>query len=196
MFKLKRISNRMFLVGSLVVFIFGFIILNCSVNNVYAQCEECEVDFGNEDYALKQAAKYITVDEYGRKTINVVGAKQSNEDKYIVRILEIAEQIQKDEGFSEEILNNYSVDAEAHAYSNLSRYGHYCGKGNDGWDKTPIDDLDRACKVHDRCYVWGGNNTQCNATFCSSLNKIIANNSETTYKGAYARSARLIFCWF
>ena len=89
MFKLKRISKRMLLVGSLVVFVFGFIILNCSVNNVYAQCEECEVDFGNEDYALKQAAKYITVDEYGRKTIDVVGAKKSNEDKYIVRILEI-----------------------------------------------------------------------------------------------------------
>lgn len=193
---MKKTCEKMFFISGLVILIFCFIIAGSDINKAYAQCEECSINFENEDDALKEAAKYITIDEDGRKIIDILGAKQSNEDKYIIRILEIAEQIQQDEEIAINSLSSHSLNVEPKLYNNLSRYGHYCGKGNDGWNKTPIDDLDRACKAHDRCYVWGGNNTQCNATFCSSLNKIIAKNPKTTYKGAYARSARLIFCWF
>ncbi len=31
-------------------------------------------------------------------------------------------------------------------------HGNYCGPGNNGLDKAPIDELDAACRRHDLCF--------------------------------------------
>ncbi|MEI3612212.1 phospholipase A2 family protein [Pseudogracilibacillus sp. SO30301A] len=77
----------------------------------------------------------------------------------------------------------------------IGNYGRYCGKGNKGG--SPIDDLDRACQVHDGCFLGFKNtstkNKQCNQRFVKALLPIIQANSEFTKKGAYARVAAYLF---
>lgn len=80
----------------------------------------------------------------------------------------------------------------AMARINMLVYGNYCGKGNNG--KKPIDDLDSACKSHDACYVWGGNNTKCNHNFGLKLLPIIQRSNALSYKHLVATTAFSIFC--
>ena len=46
-------------------------------------------------------------------------------------------------------------------------YGRYCGScdGNGGRD-SPIDELDRACFFHDKCYIGGGDT--CDQCYCNA----------------------------
>lgn len=74
----------------------------------------------------------------------------------------------------------------------LSHYGNYCGKGNNG--KKPIDNLDKACQAHDKCYKgFGKGNKKCNTEFRKKLQPIIKATKATSHKGAYARAAMLLF---
>ncbi|RFA35946.1 hypothetical protein CAI16_06725 [Virgibacillus dokdonensis] len=77
----------------------------------------------------------------------------------------------------------------------IGNYGRYCGKGNKGG--KPIDNLDKACQAHDRCFLGFKNkstkNKECNQRFVRALLPIIQANSELTKKGAYARAAAYLF---
>lgn len=55
----------------------------------------------------------------------------------------------------------------------LLNYGRYCGPGNSG-PGNPVDDLDTACRSHDRCYgKHGHGNKQCDKDFVATLRKIL-----------------------
>ena len=42
-------------------------------------------------------------------------------------------------------------------------HGNYCGYGNRGYDKPPVDDLDAACMRHDQCFDQTNRSCGCNA---------------------------------
>ena len=42
------------------------------------------------------------------------------------------------------------------AHGALLIHGNYCGPGNRGYDKAPVDALDAACRRHDLCTPDGG----------------------------------------
>lgn len=42
-------------------------------------------------------------------------------------------------------------------------HGNYCGYGNRGYDKPPVDELDAACRRHDLCYERTNSSCSCNA---------------------------------
>ncbi|NME50441.1 phospholipase A2 family protein [Enterococcus cecorum] len=75
----------------------------------------------------------------------------------------------------------------------IGAYGNYCGKGNKGWNKKPIDDLDSACREHDKCFKgFFKNNDKCNRDFIRKLLPIIQANPGTK-KGIYAMAAAKLF---
>lgn len=105
---------------------------------------------------------YLTINESGLKKFDEKEALENEENEQLIElgntINELTAGIDKDPD---------SIQARA----SWLIYGNYCGPGNTGG--TPIDDLDRACQIHDRCYVWFGDNTQCNRLFVNRLLPII-----------------------
>lgn len=57
---------------------------------------------------------------------------------------------------------------------NSPYYGNFCGPFTTNMKAKPIDELDKACRTHDRCYGkhgWG--NKQCDRDFVSILKRIM-----------------------
>lgn len=42
-------------------------------------------------------------------------------------------------------------------------HGNYCGYGNRGYDRAPVDELDAACMRHDQCFDATNRSCSCNA---------------------------------
>ena len=52
-------------------------------------------------------------------------------------------------------------------------HGNFCGPGNRGLDKAPIDELDAACRSHDLCYGSAPITTcSCNAGLARDASKV------------------------
>lgn len=141
-----------------------------------------------DDPILTEARMYMEINSDGEKYFNLEKAIKDEASEEAIKIGIIANDIIK--GYKSEEENKITPFV---SFGRIGEYGHYCGKGNDGWDKYPIDELDAACENHDRCYSWDGDNTSCNARFCRELDSIIE-NSIGFVKVNYARAAKLIFC--
>lgn len=135
--------------------------------------------------------QYIAVDNNGSVKFNLQKAKQ---DQQSIDVLNVGNAI-----------NDLSLNIEAEGYTStvngvfralfpIGSYGNYCGKGNNGWNKKPVDDLDAACRAHDVCFKgFNAKSKSCNRAFISKLRPIANRTPITTYKGVYARAAIKLF---
>lgn len=133
-----------------------------------------------------------------------------NEQGLPVINLEVADEI----GISKEtrivavnlnqIVNDVDTNGESSALAAMERsifpigsYGNYCGIGNNGWNVAPIDDLDSACREHDKCFKgFTKDNRACNRAFLRRLLPIIQVNGVLSDKGSYALAAYKLFANF
>ncbi|MGV3078567.1 hypothetical protein [Streptococcus pluranimalium] len=69
-------------------------------------------------------------------------------------------------------------------------YGKYFCKGNNLLNKQAIDDLDAACREHDKFFkVFTKDNRACNQAFLLRLAPIMQKNNVTSKKGGYSSAA-------
>lgn len=180
--------------GKILMFIISicfFITLFSGV--VYASEVNEDMDI-EEDAIVVEAREYMVEDADGYKYFDLEKAEKAGASKESIEAGKVANDISKNYKNGEITEEDIEFEIKPYvSFGRLGRYGNYCGKGNNGWDKYPIDELDAACQKHDHCYVWGGNNKSCNSTFCSTLSTIIKYGSGAA-KLAYARGAKLVFC--
>ena len=67
------------------------------------------------------------------------------------------------------------------ADGSLLIHGHYCGPGNRGYDKAPVDELDAACRHHDLCTPDNGlPSCACNARLSREAGRVARNRRQPT----------------
>lgn len=138
---------------------------------------------------FEELDKYLIENEDGSIRLDKESAELDNVEPEILNLIDIINNMEEEVEKQGGEISTYDF-----AFP-IGNYGRYCGKGNKGG--TPIDDLDRACKTHDGCFLGFNNksakNKKCNRNFVRSLLPIIQANSELTKKGAYARAAVYLF---
>lgn len=186
-----------------MVFVFGFstngVNASSSVkvsSNEISKEEELFEKLDQETIDMfNEIDKYITQDENGRSIVDIDAAVKNNVDAKTLEVMNVFNEISKTEK------NNFSPNVSNGGITTfdfslpIGNYGNYCGKGNKGG--TAIDDLDRACKAHDACFLGLTNtsskNKKCNYDFVYKLLPIVQVSSPLTYKGIYARAALKLF---
>ncbi|KXT63626.1 Phospholipase A2 family enzyme [Streptococcus gallolyticus] len=143
---------------------------------------------------LKQLDSVTEFNEQGLPVVNTDVAYEMGIDE---EALEVAYNLNQ-------IVEDIETNGESSALATMERalfpigaYGNYCGKGNNGWNVAPIDDLDSACREHDKCFKgFTKDNRSCNKAFLTRLAPIIQKNNVSTTKGAYALAAFKLFSNF
>ena len=186
--------NNMFKVGflflSAVIFMFTVIPQNASasVKSNTKTNEELFESLGGLDQEtldmFNELDKYRIELEDGSFKLDVTTAELEGVQSEVLNVINIVNGMVKD------------VDGEISALAlfSIGSYGNYCGKGNNGYDKKPIDDLDSACRDHDKCFKgWNDASIPCNQVFVGKLLVIVQATSAVSDKGAYARAAVYLF---
>lgn len=157
----------------------------------------------NEFYSLLDSDKVATlneldsVTEFNEKGLPVVNLDQAYNVGLSGEAMEVALNLN-------EIVRDIETNGESSAIASMEKallpigsYGNYCGKGNNGWSKQPIDDLDAACREHDKCFKgFTKDNRACNQAFLRRLAPIMQKNNTTSKKGGYALAAFYLFSKF
>ncbi|MGV3078566.1 phospholipase A2 family protein [Streptococcus pluranimalium] len=80
----------------------------------------------------------------------------------------------------ETIGESSAIASMERALFTIGDYGNYCGKGNNGWNKEPIDDLEAACKENDKCFKgFNKDKRACNQAFFKRLAPNMEKNNVT-----------------
>lgn len=135
---------------------------------------------------------YLTKQENGGLSFDFESAFADNVDSETIEVglaIHSITQSINEKGF------NKGLQPTVRALFPIGSYGNYCGKGNKGMTKKPIDDLDSACRAHDRCFKgFNSKSKACNRAFVKRLMPIVQKNKgKTTYKAVYARAAMKLF---
>lgn len=67
-------------------------------------------------------------------------------------------------------------------------HGRYCGVGNSQMGTTPIDDLDKACMEHDKCWDSGAPTCECHRAFIASVRVVADDPQNADVMRALARN--------
>lgn len=143
---------------------------------------------------LRQLDFVTEFNEQGLPVVNTDVAEEMGLDEEAIEVAYNLNQIVKDIETNGE---SSTLAAMERALFPIGSYGNYCGKGNNGWNVAPIDDLDSACREHDKCFKgFTKDNRSCNKAFLTRLAPIIQKNNASTTKGAYALAAFKLFSNF
>lgn len=149
----------------------------------------------NTSYSILKELDRVT--EYDEQGLPIIHLETANEIGLSGAAMEVALNLNR-------IVAEIKSNGESSTFTMMERalfpigsYGNYCGMGNKGWHLAPIDDLDSACKEHDKCFKgFTSDNRSCNKAFLKRLLPIIQVNSGLTTKGAYALAAYKLFAHF
>lgn len=142
--------------------------------------------YNSDEKIMMDVSKYM-VEENGERYFDLEKAKKDNVRDEVIDLGNLVNDLASEWGFRQD------REVKFRSLFPIGSYGNFCGKGNNGWDKYPIDDLDAACKGHDKCFVWGGDNTACNTQFCKELDWVIKFAQDGYRKKAYAMAAKVLF---
>lgn len=176
----------MLLLGIVSVFANGF---NAYADENTTSAETSVYDL-DENQILEIMNEYIFVNENGIREFDLNTAINNNVPD---EILEIGNTMNNIVLEAEKEKGNDDLTVKIVKRATFLVYGNYCGYGNNGKEKRPIDDLDTACMYHDYCYVHGGDNTDCNRKFADRLRVVIKNAKKFSYKYNIAVGALAIF---
>lgn len=192
---LFSLRKDLFIMKKLLFVFLSVVTFFCLTAPVSANTTDSSLDIPTEVQAVFDELALVTeYDEQGFPYLNLDQAyKLGLSEDSIAVALDVNSMVQelKNDGF-----NNGTVQLRQSLYDRLTRYGHYCGGGNLGWDVAPIDNLDWACRRHDLCWQgWGSESKECNRQFIAELKAIIANHPGTP-RANYAFRAIIIFTPF
>ena len=77
------------------------------------------------------------------------------------------------------LVTGCGASSEVHKVATFPKYGNYCGldRPATGENPSPTDDVDAACKNHDKCYVEKGDfNLICDTTLIAELKSLTPKN--------------------
>lgn len=162
--------------------------------NVFADTDVYSLLDDHSVNILRQLDSVTEFNEQGLPVINTEVAYEMGFDEEVMEVAYNLNQIVKDIETNGE---SSTLAAMERALFPIGAYGNYCGKGNNGWNVAPIDDLDSACREHDKCFKgFTKDNRSCNRAFLTRLAPIIQKNNVSTAKGAYALAAFKLFSNF
>lgn len=148
--------------------------------------------------AMDRLDEYLIIDSDGESVFDLTSAVENDESDLLIEIGKVFNQ------FGEESKSNDGMMSMAAAASSgwprIPIYGNYCGPAGPGgtdFTKKPIDNLDDACRYHDRCYLPGGSdnviNRSCNLAFMKRLLSVIQTSNKLTRKHITAVAAYKYF---
>jgi len=188
-FKVGKVG---FLFLATVIFLFTVIPQNASAaikknNETYEELFESLGGVDQETIDLfNELDKYRVESEGGSFKVDVTTAELDGVQSEVLNVMNILNAMLTGDEEASEIMPL--------ALFPIGSYGNYCGKGNNGYDKTAIDNLDSACRTHDMCFTgFNSSSAACNQVFIGALLPIVQATTAHTTKGAYARAAVALF---
>lgn len=144
--------------------------------------------------AMENLDEYLIIDSNGVETFDIISATKNDESDLLIAIGSTYNQ------FGNDYINIEEEAITTLGWPKISLYGNFCGpagKNGSNFSKKAIDDLDSACKAHDRCYKPGKSdkttNRSCNLAFMKRLLPVIQKSSKLSKKHIVAVAAYKYF---
>lgn len=143
---------------------------------------------------MEKLDNYLIKDSEGEITFDSMSAVEQGESDLFLSVGNAYNQ------FGEGSTKISDSTIELYGWPKITLYGNFCGpagKNGSDFSKSAIDNLDSACKAHDRCYSPGKSdkttNRSCNLAFMKKLLPVIQTSSKLSKKHIVAVAAYKYF---